>query len=416
MHSELAISAQNLGKTFRVFGHPGDRIKQALSFGRIRLHREFTALRDVSFDVKKGETVGIIGRNGSGKSTLLQLVCGVLKPTSGKVEANGRISALLELGSGFNPEFTGRENVYFQGAVSGIDKKEMAARFDDIAAFAEIGEFIDQPVRTYSSGMFVKLAFAVAIHVDPDILIVDEALAVGDAAFQSKCFQRIRGFQKSGGSILLVTHSLEQVGHFCDRVLLLDSGTLLADGSTSETLTTYTNRIAKGAARVIDRPAKDDQFSDHPAYVSSETRWGGGAATIDDISLTQAGVVNPDKFLAGLETELVLTIRYHAIVDRPVYGLTVKSADGAQLFTANSLQSPGAAVVRAQKAGDVVRACFRFNPFFDSGHYLISVGVAGETQDGLIAHDRRYDSIDFHIAHPLTPSQEVAVRSTFTLL
>jgi ABC-type polysaccharide/polyol phosphate transport system ATPase subunit len=245
MRSELAISADSLTKTFRIFGHPGDRIKQALTFGRMRFHREFTALREVSFDVKKGETVGIIGRNGSGKSTLLQLVCGILKPTSGKVEANGRISALLELGSGFNPEFTGRENVYFQGAVLGIQKAEMALRFDDIAAFADIGDFMDQPVRTYSSGMFVRLAFSVAIHVDPKILIVDEALAVGDSSFQSKCFQRIKAFQKNGGSILLVTHSLEQVGHFCDRVFLLDCGNLVADGSASETLTRYTNGITR---------------------------------------------------------------------------------------------------------------------------------------------------------------------------
>ncbi|MHB9101610.1 MAG: ABC transporter ATP-binding protein [Sulfuricella sp.] len=218
---EIAISVKNLTKKYRIFGHPGDRIKQALTFGRVRFHREFTALQDVSFEIKKGETVGIIGRNGSGKSTLLQLICGILKPTSGTVEVNGRVSALLELGAGFNPEFTGRENVYFQGAVMGIIKDEMVARFDEIAAFADIGEFIDQPVRTYSSGMFVRLAFAVAIHVEPEILVIDEALAVGDYAFQSKCMNVLRKFREQGGTILLVSHDINTVKALCDRGVCL---------------------------------------------------------------------------------------------------------------------------------------------------------------------------------------------------
>jgi len=230
MRSDIAISADHLTKTFRVFGHPGDRIKQALSFGRMRLHREFTALREVSFDIRKGQTVGIIGRNGSGKSTLLQLVCGILKPTSGKVAAQGRISALLELGSGFNPEFTGRENVYFQGAVLGIEKKDMALRFDEIAAFAGIGEFIDQPVRTYSSGMFVRLAFAVAVSVEPDILVVDEALSVGDLGFQQKCLERIREMREAGVTIFLVSHDIMLMRTFGDTLIYLERGQIKAMG------------------------------------------------------------------------------------------------------------------------------------------------------------------------------------------
>jgi len=224
MHSDIAISVKNLTKTYRIFGHPGDRIKQALTFGRARFHREFTALQDVSFEIKKGETVGIIGRNGSGKSTLLQLICGILKPTSGEVQVNGRISALLELGSGFNPEFTGRENVYFQGAVMGLTKKEMDDRFDDIAAFADIGDFIDQPVRTYSSGMYVRLAFAVAVSVEPDILVVDEALAVGDIGFQQKCFERIREMREAGTTIFLVSHDTLFMRNFGDTVIYLNHG------------------------------------------------------------------------------------------------------------------------------------------------------------------------------------------------
>lgn len=203
MSSDIAISVRNLSKTYRIFGHPGDRIKQALTLGRVPFHREFTALKDVSFEIKKGETVGIIGRNGSGKSTLLQLLCGILKPSSGSVTVNGRVSALLELGAGFNPEFTGRENVYFQGAVMGFSKPEIDSIFDDIAAFADIGEFIDQTVRIYSSGMFVRLAFSVAIHSTPDILVIDEALSVGDEGFQRKCFERICQFREGGGPLFM---------------------------------------------------------------------------------------------------------------------------------------------------------------------------------------------------------------------
>lgn len=223
---EIVVSAKNLSKVYRLFGHPGDRAKQFLSLGLKRYHREFTALDDVSFDIKKGETVGVIGRNGSGKSTLLQLICGILKPSSGSIEIRGRVSALLELGAGFNPEFTGRENVHFQGAILGLGRAEMEARFAAIAAFADIGEFIDQPVRTYSSGMFVRLAFAVASHVDPDIMVVDEALAVGDAAFQQKCFDRIYDMQSRGMTMIVVSHNPYQIERLCTRVAVMDRGRL----------------------------------------------------------------------------------------------------------------------------------------------------------------------------------------------
>lgn len=240
MSSDIAISVQNLTKTYRLFDHPGDRIKQALTFGRIKFHKEYTALKDVSFEVKKGETVGIIGKNGSGKSTLLQLICGILKPTSGSVTVNGRISALLELGSGFNPEFTGRENIYFQGTITGFSQKEMDTKVDDIITFADIGEFIDQPVRTYSSGMFVRLAFATAIHSEPDILVVDEALAVGDMEFQRRSLNRISEMnKKSNLTIIVVSHELRQIQRFCSRVLHFDHGSCIFDGDANLGCQTY---------------------------------------------------------------------------------------------------------------------------------------------------------------------------------
>lgn len=244
MCSDVAISVKNLTKTYRIFGHPGDRIKQALTFGRVHFHREFTALQKVSFEIKKGETVGIIGRNGSGKSTLLQLICGILKPTSGSVQVNGRISALLELGAGFNPEFTGRENVYFQGAMMGFTKAQMDERFDAIAAFADIGEFIDQPVRVYSSGMFVRLAFATMIHADADILVIDEALAVGDEVFQRKCFDKLADYLDGKEKVLFfVSHNIRQIERICSRAIWLEDGRVVQQGASSDICNAYQDRV-----------------------------------------------------------------------------------------------------------------------------------------------------------------------------
>lgn len=417
---DIAVSVRNLTKTYRLFGHPGDRIKQFFSMGMKQYHRGFTALNDVSLDIRKGETVGIIGRNGSGKSTLLQMVCGILKPTSGSVQVNGRVSALLELGAGFNPEFTGRENVYFQGALMGIPKGRMDERFDDIAAFADIGEFIDQPVRTYSSGMFVRLAFAVAIHVDPEILVVDEALAVGDTRFQAKCFQRIKAIRERGGAILLVTHALEQVAHFCDRALLLDRGSLLAEGNPSETLAHYIDISREAAIRTTTEswattPA-DETFQHHPTYNPHETRWGDRTATISDARLLQDGLENPDTLAPGLETELRLGIDFHADVQKPIYGLSIKSPAGALLFGTNSRELLGPFGVPSQRAGDKLHVCFGFRPFLDAGDYLISVGIVGETDSGIVPHDRRYDSIKFRIAPPISPDGDLAMNPSFRIL
>ena len=246
MPSDIAISVKNLTKKYRIFGHPGDRIKQFFSFGLRQYHLEFMALRDISFDIKKGETIGIIGSNGSGKSTLLQVICGISKPTSGSVQAKGRISAMLELGAGFNPEFTGRENVYFQGTMQGFTEAQMGSRFDDIAAFAGIGDFIDQPVRTYSSGMFVRLAFAVAVHVEPDILVIDEVLAVGDAFFQQKCFDKIYLLQSHGTTIIVVSHNPYHIERLCHRAAVMHQGQLSDLLPAKEILARYHEMAQEG--------------------------------------------------------------------------------------------------------------------------------------------------------------------------
>ena len=239
MSSEIAISVKNVSKRFEMYAQPRDRLLQFLSFGKRQYFKEFWALRDISLDVAKGETLGILGRNGSGKSTLLQIITGTLFPTTGDVRTNGVLAALLELGSGFNPDFTGRENVYLNGSVLGFSREEMDARFDSIAGFADIGEHLDQPVKTYSSGMYVRLAFAVQACVEPQILIVDEALSVGDEKFQRKCFEYIERLRSNGCSILLVTHSTTTVEKFCQRAALLHKGELHGLGSAKEIVDQY---------------------------------------------------------------------------------------------------------------------------------------------------------------------------------
>lgn len=243
MSSEIAIKVDSLSKCYQIYEKPRDRLMQMLMRGRRQYYREFWAVKDISFEIKKGETVGIVGRNGSGKSTLLQMICGTLNPTGGSIQANGRIAALLELGSGFNPEFTGRENVYLNAAVLGLSKEEIDQRFGDIEDFADIGEFIERPVKTYSSGMMVRLAFAVQAMVDPEILIVDEALAVGDEKFQRKCFARLEELKSQGTSILFVSHSGPQVIELCDRALMIERGRLVMNASPQDVIRSYQRLI-----------------------------------------------------------------------------------------------------------------------------------------------------------------------------
>ena len=235
----VCIETCNLTKSYRLYNHSIDRLKESLHPRRKKYHHNFFALKDVSFQINEGETIGIIGRNGSGKSTLLKIIAGVLTPTSGILEVRGRVSALLELGIGFNPEMTGLENIYFSGTIMGFDRAVIENKIDDIVAFADIGEFIYQPVKTYSSGMFVRLAFAVAINVDPDILIVDEALSVGDISFQAKCYQRFNKFKEEGKTIIFVTHSLDLVVSYCNRGIVLDGGKIIVDTDPKTAVDAY---------------------------------------------------------------------------------------------------------------------------------------------------------------------------------
>ncbi|NJA04847.1 MULTISPECIES: ABC transporter ATP-binding protein [unclassified Methylomonas] len=326
--SDIAIKVENLSKCYQIYNQPHDRLKQSIYPRLQRLigqqprqyFREFWALKDVSFEIKKGETVGIIGRNGSGKSTLLQMICGTLNPTSGNIQTQGRIAALLELGSGFNPEFTGRENVYMNAAVLGLSKEEIDARFDDIIAFADIGEFIEQPVKTYSSGMMVRLAFSVAINGEPEILIVDEALSVGDIAFQNKCIERLKFLTSRGVTILFVSHDLSTLQMICSHVFWLDKGHLIAQGDSVQIAQEYYVQLLGNAA---------------PAAISQIQQQKTGKAYFTEISLSASQ--NAGNYCPG--GNFTIRFRLQAIEDLPmqVFGLSVYRADGDWLIGLTSL-------------------------------------------------------------------------------
>jgi ABC-type polysaccharide/polyol phosphate transport system ATPase subunit len=374
MHSDVAISVKNLAKTYRIFGHPGDRIKQALTFGRMRFHSGFTALKDVTFEITKGETVGIIGRNGSGKSTLLQLICGILKPTSGSVEINGRISALLELGAGFNPEFTGRENVYFQGAVMGLKKSDIDQHFDQIAAFADIGEFIDQPVRIYSSGMFVRLAFAVAVNVDPDVLIVDEALAVGDMEFQERSISRMKSLQSKGTTILLVTHAMPAVRNFCRQAIWLDRGMVMQSGEAAKVCFAYQERLDLDAHRRDRLPENSQQFP----LVSRSSNWSGREKSI---TITGATVEKPRLDVGG-NLVLRFSLRFFKLAGSVEFGLGVQihNDTGRLIAVFNTVRDNILLPGNVQE----ISLCLPSIGFMP-GHYWVSVNVCD--RDVMFAYD-----------------------------
>lgn len=379
--NDIAISVRNLTKTYRLFDHPGDRVKQFISFGVKHYHREFTGLKDVSFDIKKGETVGIIGRNGSGKSTLLQLICGILKPTLGTVQINGRISALLELGAGFNPEFTGRENVYFHGALTGFTQKQMEQRFGDIAAFADIGEFIDQPVRTYSSGMFVRLAFAVAVHSDPDILVVDEALGVGDAGFQERSITRMNEMRLNGTTILLVSHSLPAIRNFCQRALWLDRGVIKLQGTAGETCLAYQTQTIRSVS-TIGTPEKSAATQGlHPVRQKR----------ISIVDFT----VNKTYIAVGEELSFSVTLNFsdaNTIENGFGVGIIVKNESGRIVAIFNTTRDD---VALTSPLSMVLLQLPRAT--FIPGRYFASINVCDK--QALFAYDELESSLTFEVHH-----------------
>jgi lipopolysaccharide transport system ATP-binding protein len=426
MYSDIVVKIDNLCKCYQIYDKPQDRLKQSLyprllhCFGRpsTQYYREFWALNNVSFEVKRGETLGIIGRNGSGKSTLLQMICSTLNPTSGTIQINGRIAALLELGSGFNPEFTGRENVYLNASVFGLNTKEIDDRFADIVSFADIGNFIDQPVKTYSSGMYVRLAFAVIAHVDADILVVDEALAVGDAFFVQKCMRFLRSFMKNG-TIIFVSHDTGTIKNLCNRSIWLEKGEILQTGSPKEISDMYlqafyeaqqgkssTTKLKPIKNSDTTFPQKDQRLEIINASIfrndlqifkfdPEAASFGKGGAQIISVELLDQHSYPLAWVVGGEQVTLQIRARVHTTLDSPIIGFFIKDRLGQALFGDNTYLTHKDNSLHCE-AGLDIQAEFTFlMPILPQGDYSINAAIANGTQDDHIQHHWMHDAVLF---------------------
>jgi lipopolysaccharide transport system ATP-binding protein len=423
--NDAAISVVNLSKRYAIYAKPQDRLKQMV-YPRVQrmvgskpgsYFREIWALREATFQVSRGETVGIIGRNGSGKSTLLQLICGTLNPSGGDVRVNGRVAALLELGSGFNPEFTGRENVFLNGSVLGLSQQQIAERFDAITRFADIGEFIEQPVRTYSSGMMLRLAFAVVAHVDADVLIIDEALAVGDAVFTQKCMRFIREFQRKN-TVLFVSHDMGSVLNLCQRAVWLHKGEVraVADAKTvaEQYLFEVQQDVNRGAANFIPiNPGKENSLkkppkSHTPAYgvqatvtdnLIKATGWKTGVAEI--LTVRFENVIDPSALIleGGERIRVTLRARAHQDLYQPILGFIIRDRLGQDLFGENTLPLTDARPFDTVPAGSAFYATFDFDlPMLPNGQYAVMASVATGTLANHVQHHYLHDACILDVA------------------
>jgi ABC-type polysaccharide/polyol phosphate transport system, ATPase component len=401
------IKIEGVSKTYRIYNKPIDRLKQIL-FPNKKYYHEFTALHPITLDISPGETVGIIGRNGSGKSTLLQMIAGTLTPTSGDIEVNGRVAALLELGSGFNPEFTGRENVYLNASILGISKDEIDNRMDEILRFADIGDFIDQPVKTYSSGMYVRLAFAVSINVNPDILIVDEALAVGDGRFQLKCFEKIKAMKEAGTTILMVSHDLQTIRQLCDKVALIDKGRLLDFGSPNDVVNHYTKILFSNLStpEVYETESASSQpepsnkgfvganSADNRAS-STEYRYGNQMGLIERFAVLNRSGEDVRTITTCEEVTVKFQVKALRRVEKPIYAMTVKSIKGLEVYGSNTYFQNFE--FRPLQEGETVEVSFRQQMRLIPGDYYISLGFVELVDGDIVPLDRRYDVIELKI-------------------
>ena len=417
MAEDIAISVNDVSKMYKLYDNPMDRLKESLGLSTKKKYTEHYALNHVSFQVHKGETVGIIGTNGSGKSTILKIITGVLSPTGGEVSVNGRISALLELGAGFNGEYSGLENVYLNGSMIGFSREEIDAKLQSILDFADIGEFIHQPVKTYSSGMFVRLAFAVAINIDPEILIVDEALSVGDVFFQAKCYRKFEEFKEMGKTILFVSHDLSSIGKYCDRVVLLNKGEKLAEGGAKEMVNLYRRVLVnqyddadleEGAENA--EAGQDGQLTDGTAgeNVSKKEHAGGGRAMKDSLNLNpkvleygsklgeivdfairdDTGMIT-NVIEKGKECSVQMKVRFQADVNDPIFAFTLKDLKGTEITGTNTMYEH--TPVKPQKAGDVREITFKQIMPLEAGEYMLCLGCTGYKDDDFTVFHRLYD-------------------------
>ena len=386
---------------YKLYDKPSDRLKEALGLTKKKLYKEHYALRDVNFDIQEGECVGIIGTNGSGKSTILKIITGVLTPTQGEVKVDGRISALLELGAGFNMEYSGLENVYLNGTMTGFSKEEIDARLDDILEFADIGDFIHQPVKTYSSGMFVRLAFAVAINIDPEILVVDEALSVGDVFFQAKCYHKFEEFKKQGKTILFVSHDLSSVSKYCDRVILLNKGVKLDEGSPKQMVDLY-KQLLVGQDPVKQQEADKEK----KAAVQSEgtgnfqanpnmLEYGNRMAEIIHFEVLDDRGMLSNTIEKGTEFKIRMKVHFNEDIQEPIMAYTFKNIKGTEITGTNTMFEK--AQVARSGAGDECTVTFTHNMDLQGGEYLLSFGCTGYKDGDFTVFHRLYDACNITV-------------------
>ena len=396
--SEYAINVEHISQRYRLYRGKADRLKDALHLSRKKSYEEFYALSDVNFSVKKGETVGLIGTNGAGKSTLLKLLTGVLTPSEGQIEVNGKVSALLELGAGFNSEYTGLENIYFNGTLMGYTREQMEKKVPEILDFAGIGDYIYQPVKTYSSGMFARLAFALAINVEPDILVVDEALSVGDIYFQSRCFKKMDDIKRGGTTILLVTHDMSSVIKYCDKVVVMNHGRVVREGSPRQMVDIY----KKILVNQYDENEEDGDRSAGKALAVEEGSWmshlslndenvlyGNGKAEIVDFGFFDESGRITGMILKKSVFSFKVKVKFFEDIEYPIFTYTVKNAKGAEITGTNTMFEK--VDFPLAKKGEQYVVTFTQKALLQGGEYLVSFGCTGYEDGQFTVYDRHYD-------------------------
>lgn len=394
----IAIQVTDVEKVYKLYDKPSDRIKEALGIGRGKHHTEHHALKGIDLTIHQGECVGIIGTNGSGKSTILKIITGVVNPTRGSVTVNGRISALLELGAGFNMEYNGIENIYLNGTMIGFSEKEIDEKMESILAFADIGEYVYQPVKTYSSGMFVRLAFAVAINIDPEILIVDEALSVGDVFFQAKCYHKFEEFKEMGKTIVFVSHDLSSISKYCDRVVLLNQGTKLGEGAPKKMIDIY-KQVLVGqytAPESENNSLLDDEELRRAAAGNPELlEYGSKKAVITEYYVTDDKGTKTSAILKGNTFTIHMKVRMMEDLHAPIFAFTIKNVRGTEITGTNTMFEK--AFLDPVKTGEEREVTFTQEMNLQGGNYLLSLGVTGYENNDFTVYHRLYDVLELSV-------------------
>ena len=394
--ADYAIKVSHVDKIYKLYDSNKARVADTLGIARKKNYREHFALHDMNLEVKKGECIGLIGTNGSGKSTILKIITGVLSPTAGQVEVDGRISALLELGAGFNQEYTGMENIYLNGTMLGYSREEIDARLDDILSFADIGEFVFQPVKTYSSGMFVRLAFAVAINIDPEILIVDEALSVGAVFFQAKCYRKFEEFKEAGKTILFVSHDLGAISKYCDRAVLINRGNKIAEGSPKDMIDIYKKILVGQETTGTDsigeaNNAVTAEWKNNYTINPNVNEYGDGRASIVDFAVIDDSGNYTNAIVKGSTFTVKSKVRFNTDIANPIFTMTFKTLKGIDVTGTNTMYEKVS--VPLAKAGDIYVASFTQEMNLQGGDYLLSISCTGFEGDEFVAYHRLYDVI-----------------------